>query len=226
MKTITKIIEEQVNRWHLLNKEQPAEITGISVITLSGEPGSNGRIVATRLAEELGIDIFHKEVINQIAKSADVRVKLIESLDERGLSMLEDWVSAAVLDRHLWPDEYSQHLMKAIGTIGKHGRAVIVGRGANFILPAEKRFAVRIVAPIPWRVANIARQFSITETEAKKRVLRTESERRSFIRKYFNADISRPTNYDLVINSATMSVDDSVKIISAALGMLECVFVG
>ncbi len=37
--------------------------------------------------------------------------------------------------------------MKVIGTIGKHGRAVIVGRGANFVLPPEKRFSVRIVGP-------------------------------------------------------------------------------
>ena len=226
MKTITKIIEEQINRWQLLKKEQPEEIPGISVITLSGEPGSNGRIVAARLAEKLGIDIFHKEVINEIAKSADVRVSLIESLDERGLSTLEDWISSMVLDRHLWPDEYSQHLWKAIGTIGKHGRAVIVGRGANFILPPEKRFAVRIVAPLKWRLANVASQYSISLEDARKRVARTESHRRAFIRKYFNADIAKPTNYDLVINSATLSVDDSVKVISASLGMLECVFVG
>ena len=226
MKTITKIIEEQINRWQLLKKEQPEEITGISVVTISGEPGSNGRVVAARLADTLGIDIFHKEVINEIAKSADVRVTLIESLDERGLSTLEDWISSMVLDRHLWPDEYSQHLWKAIGTIGRHGRAVIVGRGANFILPAEKRFAVRIVAPLEWRVANVAGQFGISREDARKRVMRTESHRRAFIRRYFNADISKPTNYDLVINSATLSVDDSVRVISASLGMLECVLVG
>ena len=225
MKTITKIVEEQINRWQLLKHERPEEITGISVVTLSGEPGSNGRSVAARLAETLGIDIFHKEVINEIAKSADVRVTLIESLDERGLSTLEDWISSMVLDRHLWPDEYSQHLWKAIGTIGRHGRAVIVGRGANFILPPEKRFAVRIVAPLEWRVSNVASQFSISREDARKRVMRTESHRRAFIRRYFNADISRSTNYDLVINSATLSVDDSVKVISASLGMLECVFV-
>ncbi len=226
MKSINQIIEEQVNRWHLLQKEQPEEVPGISVITVSGEPGSNGRVVVASLAEKLGIDVFDKEIINSIAKSADVRVRLIESLDERGLSMLEDWVSAAVLERHLWPDEYSQHLMKAIGAIGKHGRAVIVGRGANFILPPEKRFAVRIVAPPTWRVANIAKQFSITTADARRRVMRTESERSAFIRKYFNADIAKPTNYDLVINSATLSTDDAVNVISTALGRLECVFVG
>ncbi len=226
MKTITKLIEEHVHRWQIARAEAPEEKKGVSIVTLSREPGSGGRIVATRLAAKLGIDIFHQEVIHQIAKSARVSEKLLETLDERGLSTLEDWISSLVYDRHLWPDEYLQHLMKVIGTIGKHGRAVVVGRGANFVLPADKRFAVRIVAPQAWRIENVSREFGISREDAKRRVMRTESDRRAFIRKYFNADIADPTNYDLVINTATLNLDDAVNVVSAALGMVECVFVG
>jgi len=116
--------------------------------------------------------------------------------------------------------------MKVVGTIGKHGRAVVVGRGANFILPPEKRFSVRIVAAQAWRINNVAQEFDISSEDAKRRVMRTESDRRAFIRKYFNADIADPTNYDLVVNTATLDVDDAVKVISSALGLVECVFVG
>jgi cytidylate kinase len=226
MKSIPRITEEQVQRWQIMRKEEKEEKRGISIITVSREPGSGGRIIASRLAEKLGIDIFHQEVINEMAKSADVSEKLVETLDERGLSILEDWISSLVHERHLWPDRYMQHLMKVVGTIGKHGRAVVVGRGANFILPPEKRFAVRIVADQTWRIQNVAKEFDITPGEAKRRVMRTESDRRAFIRKYFNADIADPTNYDLVVNTATLDLDDTVKVISSALGLVECVFVG
>jgi cytidylate kinase len=57
-------------------------------------------------------------------------------------------------------------------------------------------------------------------------VMRTESDRRAFIQKHFNADITDATNYDLVINAATLDVDDAVNVISSALGLVECVFVG
>ena len=226
MKSIPRLIEEQVNRWQIMKKEEKEEKEGVSIITVSREPGSGGRIVAGKLAEKLGIDIFHQEVINEIAKRADVSEKLLETLDERGLSILEDWISSLVYDRHLWPDEYMQHLMKVVGTIGKHGRAVIVGRGANFVLPPEKKFSVRIVAPQSWRIQNVSKEYDITPEEAKRRVMQTESDRRAFIRKYFNADITDPTNYDLVINTATLNVDDAVNVISSALGLVECVFVG
>ena len=226
MKSIPRIIEEQVQRWQIMQKEGKEEKEGISIITVSREPGSGGRIVATRLADKLGIAIFHQEVINEMAKSADVSEKLVETLDERGLSTLEDWISSLVNERHLWPDRYMQHLMKVVGTIGKHGRSVVVGRGANFILPPEKRFSVRIVGPQAWRINNVAKEFDISLEDAKRRVMRTESDRRAFIRKYFNADIADPTNYDLVVNTATLKVDDAVKVISSALGLVECVFVG
>jgi len=226
MKSIPRIIEEQVQRWQIMQKEGTEEKKGVSVITVSREPGSGGRIVATRLADKLGIAIFHQEVINEMAKSADVSEKLVETLDERGLSILEDWISSLVHERHLWPDRYMQHLMKVVGTIGKHGRAVVVGRGANFILPPEKRFSVRIVGPQAWRINNVAKEFDMSSEDAKRRVMRTESDRRAFIRKYFNADIADPTNYDLVVNTATLKVDDAVKVISSALGLVECVFVG
>jgi cytidylate kinase len=225
MRTISQIIEEQVHRWQITRKKEVPEKEGVSVVTLSREPGSGGRIIAGRLAEKLGIDIFHQEVINEIAKSADVSEKLLETLDERGLTTLEHWISSLVHERHLWPDRYMQHLMKVIGTIGRHGRAVIVGRGANFVLPADKRFAVRIVAPQARRIENVCREFDVSKEEAKRRVMQTESDRRAFIRKYFNADISNPINYDLVINTATLKLEDAVNVIAAALGMVECILV-
>ena len=100
-----------------------------------------------------------------------------------------------------------------------------MGRGANFVLPPEKRFAVRIVAPQRWRIENVSKEYGLSREEAKRRVMRTESDRRAFVRKYFNADIADPTNYDLVINTATLKLDDAVNVISAALGMVECVLV-
>ena len=93
-------------------------------------------------------------------------------------------------ERYLWPDQFIRHLMKVIGTIGRHGSAVIVGRGANFVLPADACLRLRVIAPYEKRVANLARRYQIAEDEARKQVLKTDADRRSFSRKYFYADIS------------------------------------
>jgi len=223
MKSISQIVEEQVHRWQLQHKAPPEKKAPVPVITLSREPGSGGRIVAQNIATRLGFEVFHQEVLHEMAQRAEVSKQLLATLDERGLSILEDWISSLVYDRHLWPDQYLKHLMNVIGTIGKHGRAVVIGRGANFILPPEQRFRIRITAPQRLRIENVARDFNLTPDEAKRRVIKTESDRKAFIRKYFNADIADPTNYDIVMNTETLTIDNTVDVIGAALGCLvEC----
>ena len=143
---------------------------------------------------------------------------MLESLDEKRLSVLEDWISTLVNEKHLWADQYLKHLMRVVGTIGKHGQAIIMGRGANFMLPPNGTFAVRIIAHLDRRIQNVSRDFGVTSEEARRRVLRTESDRRAFVRKYFHANVTDPANYDLVINTGTLSIDAAVGAIKGALG--------
>lgn len=216
MKAIHQLIEEQVRRWELLKKEIVEE-KPVPVITLSREPGSGGKLVAKAVADRLGLDLFHQELIAAMAENAETSTRVIRTLDEKGVSMLEDWVSAAISDRHLWPDEYVQLMMRVIGTIGRHGKAIIVGRGANFVLPEQDRFRVRIVAPLGLRVNCVAKTHGVGKKEAKKRVLRTESDRRAFVRKYFHSDICDPANYDMILNTGTLSVESSANAICSAI---------
>jgi len=217
MKAIHQLIEEQVRRWEIL-KTEPRGVKSIPVITVSREPGSGGKFVARAVAERLGLEIFHQELINAMAENADTSTRVIRTLDERGFSMIEDWVAAAISERHLWPDEVSRVLMQVIGTIGRHGGAIIVGRGANFVLPPENRFRVRIIAPFERRVSCVAETYGISKKEAEKRVLRTESDRRAFIRKYFHSDIGDPANYDMVLNTGSLSVETAAAAICSAVG--------
>jgi cytidylate kinase len=219
-RSIEQIIEEQIQRWKLMQIESPIEKPDVSIVTISREPGSGGSIIAKQLAEKLEIDLFHQKILHEMAKNADVSTQLLKTLDEKGLSILEDWISSLVLDRHIWPDQYLKQLMKVIGAIGKHGRAVIVGRGANFILPSDDCFRVRVISPQQVRVQNVVKRFNISENEAKRRVIRTESDRRAFIRKYFNAEIADPVNYDMVINTGTVRVDNAVTAIAAFVGAI------
>ena len=217
MRAMHQLIEEQVRRWEILKKEKQEDKT-MPVITLSREPGSGGKLVAKAVADRLGLDLFHQEIINAMAENADTTTRVIQTLDERGLSMIEDWVSAAISERHLWPDEVSRLLMRIIGAIGRHGKAIIVGRGANFVLPPENRFRVRIIAPLELRVTRVAETHAVSKKEAKRRVLRTESDRRAFVRKYFHSDIGDPANYDLILNTGTLSVESAAAAICSGLG--------
>ena len=220
-RSIEQIIEEQVRRWQIIQTEEKKADERISVITISREPGSGGNILGERLSQQLQFDLFYQEFIHQMAENAHVSVRLLETLDEKGASVLEEWISSLVDKRHLWPDRYLQHLMKIIGTIGKHGRAVIVGRGANFVLPPEKRISLRVISPLETRIRNVSQAFGTAAAEARSRILKTESDRKAFIKKYFNEDIQNPLNYDVIINTEDLSVDDAVNAVIGTLSHLS-----
>ena len=94
---------------------------------------------------------------------------------------------------------------------------MIVGRGANFILPAHEIFAVRVIAPLEIRIRNVALKYNVAAEEAKRRIIQRESRRKAFIRHSFNADISDPIHYDMVINTGKISIAAAVEAVIAAV---------
>jgi len=217
-RSILKIIEEQVSKWEMTKKEREKEKGRKPVIALSRQPGSGGLVLAKKLAEQIGLDLFDHELIEQVAQSSHMSTSIVETLDEKRRYTLEDWITATVQERHLLPDEYLRHLMKVVGTIGQHGGAVIVGRGAWLILPREQCLCVRVIAPFEDRVANIAKRLGVSLEEAKKQVVNAESNQHAFIRKYFHADLSDTLHFDLVVNTLKLSIDDAAEAVKAVLG--------
>jgi cytidylate kinase len=209
---LDEVIQKQVEKWEEAKaggKRDRDE--GLSVITVSSQPGSGGSFIAKALAEQLGFDFFNKALIEVIAESAHVSSKLVESLERERLSGVEDFIASFIKKEYLYPGLYLKHLMKVVSAIALHGRAVIVGRGANFIIPAELRFSIRTVAPREKRIENIARTFEVSLEEAKGRVLQRESKRSAFVRHSFHKKVSDPENYDIVINMDNTDVGEAVK---------------
>jgi cytidylate kinase len=57
------------------------------------------------------------------------------------------------------------------------------------------------------------RTYKVTDKEARRQVMRTEADRKAFIRKYFQADMMDPVNYDMVINTENIDIDLAARIV-------------
>jgi cytidylate kinase len=129
---------------------------------------------------------------------------------------MEDVVSQMIDDRYLYPGLYLEYLEKVIQTLSRRGHAVVVGRGANFILPSEKRFAVMVVAPREVRIERVAAHHGVLAEDAEKRIDNRQKKRASFVRKNFSRNIADPVFYDLTVNTGSMSVDAAARAVCAA----------
>ena len=98
------------------------------------------------------MDLIGGQIIQHIADSAKMSRRVIESLDEKEVTFRDTLLMSLFGENRPWPGEYLKHLTRVIGTIGAFGNVIIVGRGANRILPREKTFKVRIIAPMELRI--------------------------------------------------------------------------
>ena len=210
-RSLDKRIEEQVKRWQTDQKKKYKKPIR-PVITISRLPGSMASELAGKLAKDLDIDLFDQEIVEKIAESADKSKRVVESLDEQDRSILEEWITALGED-HMSAYEYLHALTNVVGAIGAHGHAIIVGRGASFILPKEVCLRVFVVAPLPVRIKNVMRKFNVSEKEASRQVMKLEAAAKAFIQKYFQVDLMDPTNFDLVINTHSIDIDLAARII-------------
>ncbi|HOF05719.1 MAG TPA: cytidylate kinase-like family protein [Syntrophales bacterium] len=206
-----QIVEQQLERWR---KERP--VRAKPCITVSREPGAGGSEIARILAADLKMDLIGGQIISRVAESANMSEKVVKTLDEKNVTKLDSWINSLFTSRHLWPDVYLQHLTKVIGTIGEHGNAIIVGRGAQFILPPDRIFRVRFIAPFDKRVLRVMKNRNCTGAEAEGYIIKTDSDRAAFIKKYFNEDITDPANYDLVVNTAILSCEEAADMVKKA----------
>lgn len=215
-RSVDRIVEDQIQQWQMSRAAAGKKEAGQPpVITISRQPGSRGNEIAAKLAQTFGYNLFDREIIKQMAENTRISSRVLETLDENGLNMLEDVIATIVEQRHLWPDQYIKQLMKIIGTIGRHGNAVIVGRGSTFIIPAEQNIRLRFIASFENRIKKVADELNVPEEEARRQIYDAEARRRSFTRRYFYADIDEPAHYDLIINTDYMEDDQAVSMVKA-----------
>ncbi|MDP8255457.1 MAG: cytidylate kinase-like family protein [Candidatus Alcyoniella australis] len=215
--SIEKVVDEKAGAWSTWLQTKPQDKPPKPVVTISREPGSGGKIVAREVADLLGLHVFDRELIQRIAASAQMREEVVKTLDERQNKLMDNWILAFFTDRYLWPDLYIKHLAKVLFTIGQRGDAVIIGRGANFLIPPEACFRVRVVAPKEKRAQAVAKRYTISLSDAEKFIQSKAHDRKGFAMQHFNADIADAVHYDLVINTGHLSFTDAAQMIKAAI---------
>jgi cytidylate kinase len=85
--------------------------------------------------------------------------------------------------------------------LGVKGEAVLLGRGAGYILPAATTLHVRLVAPLPDRIAYMSQWMRLTEEEAAEQVRLRDTRRGEFIETHFHRKPGDIYQYDLLLNS-------------------------
>ena len=126
---IDQFVKDQVDKWKRKDaRERDMGQLAFSVITLCMEPGSGGKLIAEKVADKLGFDYFHQEVIKGIASNSRFGSAVVDSLEKERLTGVEDFISSLIKEKYMYPGTYLRLLMRVVATMARHGSSVIVKR--------------------------------------------------------------------------------------------------
>lgn len=194
------------------------------VITIARGFGSGGKDIGTRLAKELGIPCFDRQILTMASDKSGIDESVFVETDEklRGkyianflrkmpvTGILEPWEKDFVSDVNVFNIQ-----AEIIRSLASTQSCIIIGKCADDILKEYKNvISIYIEAPRSACVKSIQEKMHVSTERAHQLIRSTDRYRAKYYSYYTSGkDWTNPTNYDLVLNSDKIGRTNCVKLI-------------
>lgn len=189
-------------------------------LTVSRQPFSGGAAIARGVGLRLGWSVLDKELVDTLAAHLKVSPGLLELIDETKSSWLRDDVLNLLESRMVDQDEYVSMVGRVVQVAAYEGKVVVVGRGANFLLPPEGGLRVRVVAPKEERLQRLCKEQDIGEELGRDRLASLDADRSGFLNRHFGVGAGGVYGYDLVLDTSRFGIEGSIELIASACDRL------
>lgn len=193
----------------------------MKIITVSREFGSGGREIGKRLADELGVAYYDREILSAVAEKSSLDEKYIEHTLEKGLFAnypLRFSRSFATVPMSETANILAkQH--KVLKEIAQKGDCVIVGRGADVILKNYNPFNLFVYADMSskikrCRIRECAGQ-NLSDREYEKKIKQIDKSRKDIHGIISPNTWGDKSFYNLCINTTDMEIKDLIPSVAA-----------
>jgi cytidylate kinase len=197
------------------------------LITISRMYGSGGSRIAALVAQELGWELVDNAVVDAVAERLGLTREQASDEDERVPTIVQRLAAAmslaspesmpAVIDRPAPTTE--EEVLRITGRVieeaVQRGPAVIVGRGAQYLLAARGDALNVFCFADPATLARNAVQFhGIAAAEAARKVAETNRQRERYVRRHWQRDWRAVENYHLCIHTGWLGIDAAATLIA------------
>jgi len=181
------------------------------VIAMNQETGSQGKFVAEKLAEELGLDIVRHQIIDHVAQKMHLRKSMLTRFLQGKAGLIERWGT----------DEASLALFKVeeILELAAKGNVIIRGWGATHVLrPIPHIPCIRVGAPFKTRVNWLMNSLGTDDEDmAAEEIRHSDAAHRANMQHQFGVGWGEPMQYDITLNTERLSVATCVEMIKELL---------
>lgn len=196
------------------------------IITIGREFGSGGRELGHKLAKELKIAYYDKQILSEIVKKTEFSREYVQEVVENRLTyMLPPAFSTGMSLGNEYQIRQMQEIVKAqndvIEQMAAKSSCVIVGRCADYILREKEDitlFRIFVYADLESRIRRCQERApegeSYTDKELEKHIRRVDKNRANYYADYTLQKWGDKSNYDMCINTTNVDIDEIVKHLS------------
>lgn len=204
--------------------EEPAA-SHYPVITIGRQAGSGGHAVGRRLAEDLNMAFYDKEISALTAEAGGYTYQYVEKEEQRFTnSLLYDLVASnyAMAPGEVPPlDALFEAQSQVVRELAARGPCVMIGRCADYVLRDHQDcFNVYINAAEDDRVRRVMAQDHLDETRARQRILEKDKERASHYRHFTGQTWGAAQHYNLSVDTSAFGVEGATEVIEDAVQRL------
>jgi cytidylate kinase len=186
-------------------------------LAISREAGARGTTIARKVGELLGWQVFDQELLDYLLLDETGRARLLSEIPPSARAWSEAHFERLKQDRRISADAESIGIFQLMFAIAARGDAVLVGRGAGFLLPAETTVHARIVAPFESRVNFMCHSLRLTREEAEAEVRNRDSRRSLFLTRTVHREPADETAYDVIVNSTRLGLEGAAQFLGWAV---------
>lgn len=183
-------------------------------VAITREAGARGGSIARKVARLLGWPLFNQDMLDYLNRDPSARAELLADVPEGATAWADLQLDRLSRDYRIPAESDTANVMRLMLTVAARGEAVLVGRGAGFVLPAESTVHVRIVCPLEQRIAYMGQWLRLTRDEAAEEVKARDGRRTAFLSHLFPQDAADVYRYDLILNSGRLSESACADIIA------------
>ena len=199
------------------------------VITIGRQFGSGGCEVGTKLAQELGLDFYDKNILRMNSDESGIKESYYYMADEKAGNKLLYRIIHSLIPENGTPslgsdlissDNLFRFQSSVIRKLAQEESCIIIGRCADYVLDGtENLVRLFVYAEIEERINKVREKGYFPEEDILKNIKRIDRERRDYYRYYTGKSWENLENYDLMINTTKLSYDEMVECVIDYLKM-------
>lgn len=185
------------------------------LISISREFGSRGRDIATKLATDMGLTLYDRNILEEIAKERNVDPSHFRDVDEKPKNK---FLTRRIKGHSTATEENFAHMqfdfLKERADSGES--FIVLGRCSETVLKGrEGLISIFITSTKKAKIKHVMQKFSLSKEDAANKIIRHDIRRKRYHNHYSDFKWGDSRHYDLCINSSHLGIDGTADILKS-----------